>query len=253
MEQFYDGIGKERNVKESNVKESGGSKKQEKEQTDSFAVDTSGRSAAEWGCALFVLLIGLAIAHLGVTLFLLSDLGTDTFTVFIQGLARTVHLSVGTVHAIVLCILMVVMLATTKGYVMPGTVVCAVLGGPIIDLFTWMLGEWINKDAGMPLRIASMLIGCVILAMGMSIVINSHAGTGPNDLIAIILSDKIKRVEFRWVRVGCDLFFVLLGWILGGTVGAGTVVAVFLTGPLVQFWLPKTERLIRKIFENRCF
>ena len=81
---------------------------------------------------------------------------------------------------------------------------------------------------------------------GMSIVINSNAGTGPNDLIAIILSDKIPAVEFRWVRVGCDLFFVLLGCFLGGTVGAGTIVAVFLTGPLVQFWLPKTKRFMPK-------
>lgn len=214
---------------------------------ETFAADTSGRSVVDWIKALLVLLFGLAVAHLGVTLFLLSDLGTDTFTVFIQGLSRTVHLSVGTVHAIVLCILMVVMLVTTKGYVKPGTVVCAVLGGPIIDLFSWMLGTWINTDSGLPVRIGSMLIGCVILAIGMSIVINSNAGTGPNDLIAIILSDKITAVEFRWVRVGCDLFFVLLGYFLGGTVGAGTIVAVFLTGPLVQFWLPKTKRLILKI------
>lgn len=131
-----------------------------------FAADTSGRSAADWIRALLVLLFGLAVAHLGVTLFLLSDLGTDTFTVFIQGLSRTVHLSVGTVHAIVLCILMVVMLMTTKGYVKPGTVVCAFLGGPIIDLFTWMLGAWINADAGMPIRIGSIFDGtsCAVLA-----------------------------------------------------------------------------------------
>ena len=63
---------------------------------ETFAADTSGRSAADWIRALLVLLFGLAVAHLGVTLFLLSDLGTDTFTVFIQGLSRTVHLSVGT-------------------------------------------------------------------------------------------------------------------------------------------------------------
>lgn len=179
--------------------------------------------------------------HLGVTLFLLSDLGTDTFTVFIQGLSRTVHLSVGTVHAIVLCILMVVMLMTTKGYVKPGTVVCAFLGGPIIDLFTWMLGAWINADAGMPIRIGSMLVGCVVLALGMSIVINSNAGTGPNDLIAIILSDKIPAVEFRWVRVGCDLFLFFSAVSSAELSGLDDRCSI-LTGPPVQFWLPKTKR-----------
>ena len=82
---------------------------------EKFASDTSGRNAAAWAKALVILLVGLTVAHLGVTLFLLSELGTDTFTVFIQGLSRVFGLTVGTVHVIVLCILMVVMLLTTKG------------------------------------------------------------------------------------------------------------------------------------------
>ena len=102
----------------------------------------------------------------------------------------------------------------------------------------------------MAVRIVSMVLGCVILSAGMSIVINSNAGTGPNDLVAVILSDKIERVQFRWVRVGCDLFFVVLGFLLGGTVGAGTVVAVFLTGPLVQFWLPKTKKAVQAVLHE---
>ena len=113
-----------------------------------FAADTSDRSVGDWAKALIVLLIGLTIAHLGVTLFLLTELGTDTFTVFIQGLSVVFGLTVGTVHVIVLCILMVVMLLTTKGYVKPGTVVCAFCGGPIIDLFTWLLGGYINGGSG---------------------------------------------------------------------------------------------------------
>lgn len=223
------------------------SKEKKKEQ---FASDTSGRSTKDWAKALVILLIGLTIAHLGVTLFLLSELGTDTFTVFIQGLARSVHLTVGTVHVIILCILMVIMAITTKGYIKPGTVVCAFCGGPIIDLFTWMFRSYINADAPMVIRGVSMLAGCVVLSAGMSIVINSNAGTGPNDLIAIILSDKLASIEFRWVRVGCDLFFVALGFILGGTVGVGTIVAVFLTGPLVQFWLPRTKTVVQRILKE---
>lgn len=211
-----------------------------------FASDTSKRSKKDWAKALAVLLVGLTIAHLGVTLFLLSELGTDTFTVFIQGLSRVFGLTVGTVHVIVLCILMAAMLLTTKGYVKPGTVVCAFCGGPIIDFFTWILGDYINAGSPMALRIVSMLLGCVILAFGMSLVINSNAGTGPNDLVAIILSDKIDAVEFRWIRVACDLFFVAAGFLLGGTVGAGTICAVLLTGPVVQFWLPVTKKLAEK-------
>ena len=220
------------------------------EKTTQFASDTSSRTLGQWARALGVLLAGLTVAHLGVTLFLLSELGTDPFTVMIQGLARTFSLTVGTVHVIVLCILVAVMLLGTKGYVKPGTVVCAFLGGPIIDLFTLLLGGWINAGSPMAVRIASLVAGCVILAAGMSLVINSNAGTGPNDLVAIILSDKIRRIQFRWVRMMCDLFFVIAGFLLGGTVGAGTLVAVALTGPVVQFWLPRTRPLARKLIRE---
>lgn len=211
---------------------------------EQFASDTSGRSTGDWAKALAILLVGLIIAHLGVTLFLLSDLGTDTFTVFVQGLAKRVGISVGMMQMTVVCILMVVMLLTTKGYVKPGTVVCALCGGPIIDFFMWILGGYINGDSVMAVRMISVVAGCVVLSLGMSVVINSNAGTGPNDLVAIILTDKIRSIEFRWVRMACDVFFVALGFLLGGTVGPGTLAAVFLTGPLVQFWLPKTKKAI---------
>ncbi|MGN0279222.1 MAG: YitT family protein [Lachnospiraceae bacterium] len=217
---------------------------------EKFASNTSNRTITQWIKALIVLFIGLVIAHLGVALFLLSEMGTDTFTVFIQGLARTFGLTVGTMYVIVLILLMVVMLLTTKGYIKPGTVVCAFCGGPIIDLFTWMFGGYINAAASMPVRIISVIAGCVILSLGMSVVINSNAGTGPNDLVAIILSDKCKRLQFRWVRILCDLFFVVLGYLLGGTVGVGTVIAVFLTGPMVQFWLPRTKKIIQGILKE---
>lgn len=222
-----------------------------KSKKETFASDTSGRSVSDWVKALGVLILGLIIAHFGVTLFLLSDLGTDTFTVFIQGLARTFNLTVGTAHVIVLCLLMVVMLFTTKGYIKPGTVVCAFCGGPIIDVFTALLGGVVNAESGMVLRVVCMVIGCAVLAMGMSVVIRSNAGTGPNDLVAIILSDKLKSVQFRWVRIGCDFFFVALGYLLGGTVGVGTVVAVVLTGPLVQFWLPITGKAVNKVLKGK--
>lgn len=217
----------------------------------SFSKDTSSRTVKDWIQGILVLLVGLTIAHLGVTLFLLSEMGTDTFTVLIQGISRRIGLSIGTCHVAVLILLMAVMLITTKGYVKPGTVVCAFCGGWIIDIFLWIFGDRISAASPLPLRIAMMLLGCVIMGFGMSVVIKSNSGTGPNDLIAMILSDRInrrKKVSFRWVRIGCDLVFVIGGFLLGGTVGIGTVVAAFLTGPVVQFFLPVSGKIIGKLF-----
>lgn len=226
--------------------------------TEGFAKDTSNRSKKEWAIALLILFVGLTIAHLGVSMFLVSAMGTDTFTVFIQGLSfacqkitGTGFPTVGTVHVIILCLIMIVMFFTTKGYIKAGTVICAFCGGPIIDFFNWIITPFVNANSPILLRAIVMVLGCIILSIGMSVVINSEAGTGPNDLIAIVLSDKLSHkfpnIQFRFVRMSCDIFFIIAGFLLGGIVGVGTVVAAFLTGPLVQFWLPKTKAVISKL------
>ena len=220
------------------------------ENKEQFAVDTSRRTPMQWVKGLLVLLVGLTVAHLGVTLFLISEMGSDTFTIFVQGLANMLHISIGTCHVAVCVILMVTMLLTTKGYVKPGTVVCAFCGGWIIDLFLLAFGNAVTVTSPIALRFAVMVLGCVILSFGMSIVISSNSGTGPNDLVAIILTDKLNikwNIQFRWVRIACDVIFIVLGVVMGGKLGVGTVAAAFLTGPAVQFFLPISSKLIRKV------
>ncbi|MFI3176913.1 MAG: DUF6198 family protein [Eubacteriales bacterium] len=218
---------------------------------ETFAKDTSTRTKKEWVQGLLVLYIGLVIAHLGVSLFLITDLGADTFTIFIQGISETIGLTIGTCHVIALILIMIIMLITTRGYIKPGTFVCAFLGGWIIDFFLWLFGDSISGDSPFFLRILITLLGCVILSFGMSIVIKSNSGTGPNDLIAIVLTDTLRKkhsISFRAVRIACDILFTIIGLLLGGIFGLGTIMAALIIGPLVQFFLPKSERMIRSIF-----
>lgn len=209
-------------------------------------MSTTTKTRREWGLRLCFLTLGLIIAHLGVTLFLISDLGTDTFTVFASGISHATGISVGLCHSGIQCVLIIFMLIFTKGYIKTGSFICCILGGPIIDLFNWILGRFISGASPMPLRLLVMVLGCVILSIGMALVISSDAGTGPNDLVAVILTDKLKKFQFRTVRICCDLFFIITGWLLGGTVGIGTVVAAFLVGPIVQVFRPIHQRNIER-------
>lgn len=205
------------------------------------------RSVKEWVVRIVLLLIGLTIAHLGVTLFVVSELGADTYTIFVQGLANIAGISLGTMHVITLCVLTVLMLIFAKGYIKVGSVVCAVCGGWIIDFFVWVFDGRISADSAMIIRVITMLLGVVILSIGMSLVIKSDAGTGPNDLVAVILTDKLKKFQFRTVRIGCDIFFTTCGFLLGATVGIGTVAALVLVGPVVQWCMPKSEKVVEKV------
>ena len=195
-----------------------------------------------------LLLIGLCIAHLGVTLFLQTELGSDPFNVFVQGLFRSVPwpawaaMTHGRVHLLVSLLILLVLLMAARSYVGVGTVLCMALGGPIIDVYTLWLAPVIH--GGLPLlwRLGLLVAGCLILAFGMTIVIRSPAGTGPNDLVAVVLSDKLKK-PFGPVRVAVDCAFAGIGLALGGVLGIGTVVCAFLVGPAAQLFFPVSEQI----------
>ena len=200
---------------------------------------------------LVLLFAGLVIAHLGVTLFLLAELGADPFNVLIQGLRLLViktglltptH---GTVHVCVCFLIILILLLADKSYVKAGTLVCMFCGGAIIDFFNWLLSPLGIGGASLPIKLAVLVLGCVVLAFGMSLVIRSEAGTGPNDLVAVVISDKSK-IRFGIVRIAVDCLFVLSGALLGGKFGLGTIVCAFLVGPVAEFCMPFSRALVEK-------
>lgn len=208
------------------------------------------RSIKEICIRLVILLAGLTVAHLGVTLFILADMGTDPFNVLVQGIFRTLgklpfmaFLTHGYTHMAMCFLIMAVLLFVDRSYIKLGTIVCMFCGGPIIDIFTVLLGGIIHAGNPLILRLLTLAAGCVILAFGMTIVMKSDAGVGPNDLVAISVSDKLKK-KFGIIRVIVDVSFVGIGFALGGILGVGTVICAFLVGPVAELFLPFQEKWI---------
>lgn len=209
---------------------------------------------SRWIARVGLLLAGLTIAHLGVTLFLQAAMGSDPFNVLIQGLHRffpwPAAVTHGNVHVGVSFLIILALLMVDRSYIRIGTLLCMVLGGPIIDLFTLALGSVIHSGSAMPLRLLALVLGCVILAFGMTIVIKSQAGTGPNDLVAVVISDKSGK-KFGTVRIAVDVGFALAGFLLGGTVGLGTVICACLVGPTAQVFMPASEKICGHFLKNK--
>lgn len=207
-----------------------------------------------WIKRIILLLTGLTIAHLGVTLFLQADLGSDPFNVFVQGLYRCVSgiplLTHGGVHMCISFIIILALLVIDRSYIRIGTLLCMVLGGPIIDGFTLLLAGAIHPQSPMAWRIFCLALGCVILAFGMTIVIKSEAGTGPNDLVAVVVSDKTGK-KFGIMRIIVDVCFAAIGFLLGGTIGLGTIICAFLVGPTAQIFFPLSEKLCKGFLKQK--
>lgn len=214
------------------------------------------RSMKEILIRIVILFIGLAIAHLGVTLFLLADLGADPFNVLVQGIFRTLSsfldfplLTHGNTHVVICFIIIIALLFIDRSYIKIGTILCMIFGGPIIDFFTAILS---GPLAGMDSLVTKIIInglGCVILAFGMTIVIKSDAGTGPNDLVSIVLADKLKK-NFGMIRIIVDVSFVVIGFILGGSFGIGTLICAFLVGPVANVFLPFNGKWIQNMIQK---
>jgi uncharacterized membrane protein YczE len=206
-----------------------------------------------WLIRVALLLIGLTIAHLGVTLFLQADMGSDPFNVLIQGLYRFLpwpeFITHGTVHVIISFLIILALLIIDRSYILIGTLLCMILGGPIIDVFTVVLAPIIHSQSPLIIRLLSLVAGCVILASGMTIVIKSNAGTGPNDLVAVVISDKTRR-KFGTVRIIVDVCFAAVGFALGGTLGLGTIVCACLVGPTAQIVMPFSEKLCNRFLDK---
>ena len=201
------------------------------------------RGLKETIARLLILLLGLTIAHLGVTLFLLADLGADPFNVLVQGIFRTLksitHLDAlthGYTHMGICFLIMMILLFVDKTYVKIGTIVCMFFGGPIIDVFTLILQGFVNSGNPFVMRVITVAIGCVILAFGMTIVMESDAGTGPNDLVAISISDKL-HTPFGITRTIADITFVVVGFLLGGVFGVGTIICAGLVVMVAERFL----------------
>lgn len=193
---------------------------------------------------LALFFIGMTIIQFGVALFLKSDIGSDPFTVFNQGLAFALNTTPGKANIIILVILTCLIFIFGKSYINIGTLICVFGVGPVIDLALSIVSYVPIESYNIFIKGLLVVIGCLIVGIGFSILSATNLGMAPNDSVYFIIKDKTK-FQYRWVRITTDLCYLVAGYLLGGVVGLGTVIAVFLPGPIIQFLLPYGEKLVK--------
>lgn len=211
---------------------------------------------------LILFFVGMSIIQFGVALFLKTSIGSDTFTVFTQGLAATLdktrlkdfflvkwiagsaQVTPGVANMILLITLFVIILVVDRKKINIGTLICVVGVGPIIDLGVRLVSYFPVESYNYVLKAILILVGCFIIAIGFSIQSAANLGVAPNDIIPFIIQDKTK-IQYRWIRIGLDAGYLIIGFILGGTIGLGTILALLSTGPFIQFCLPYGEKFVK--------
>lgn len=218
---------------------------------------------------LVLFFVGMSIIQFGVALFLKTNIGSDTFTVFTQGLAKTLNntslknfilvkliagtseVTPGVANMIILVTLFIIILLVERKRINVGTIICVIGVGPIIDLGVKVVSYFPVDSYNYIVKAILVLVGCFIIAIGFSIQSASNLGVAPNDIVPFIIQGRTN-VQYRWIRIGLDAGYLIIGFILGGTIGIGTILALVSTGPFIQFCLPYGEKLVRLIVKENA-
>lgn len=194
---------------------------------------------------LIFFFLGLWIIQTGVAIFIGTNIGSDPFTVFTQGLAGVIGITPGMGNMIITFTFLVIILIIERRYINIGTVLAMFAAGPFIDLMIKFFEPFNFSQYNIVIKMILLAISCVVIAIGFSLLKATDLGVSPNDVIPFILSDKTKK-EYRVVRMCLDGTFLVVGFFLGGVVGVGTIIAALLQGPTIQFFMPKVEKIAHK-------
>lgn len=178
---------------------------------------------------LLMLMIGMFLIGLGICLYVQADLGAEPFTVLAQGVSCLAGLQFGRAMQSLNIAIILVILIVDRSHLGLGTLLSAVLVGFFADT----LMNWIPHAPNMPVAVL-MLIGAVTtMGIGVGIFIASDLGEGAVEGL-MMLTHRKTGFEVRWARILMDSVCVLTGALLGGSIGVGTLVGAFCTGPIIQ-------------------
>jgi len=182
------------------------------------------------------LLVGLAGYGFSMAMMVRSGLGLDPWDVFHQGLALHTGMTIGIASAVVGVVVLLawIPLRNRPGI---GTIANVIVIAITVDLGLLLM----QAPTSMPARIA-MMVGAVVLnAFSTVLYVGAGLGPGPRDGLMTGLVVRTG-LSVRLVRTSIEASVLAIGWLLGGTVGVGTVLYAFGIGPLVQFFVRITPK-----------
>ena len=174
---------------------------------------------------------GLVLYGISSSLLVLANLGLDPWDVFHQGLSRTFGLAIGT-WAIIVGVVVLLLWIPLRQRPGIGTVSNVVLVGLTMNV---VLGH-VHPPHALAARIGCLVLGVFLNGVATGAYIGAGLGPGPRDGLMTGLAARGHSI--RVVRTGMELTVLVTGWLLGGTVGVGTVVYALCIGPLAHVFIP---------------
>lgn len=190
-------------------------------------------SASELRRRLPRLLWGLVLFGLGIGLMIHADLGLGPWDAFHQGINEHTGIPIGTVNILVGVVLLLAWVPLRQRIGI-GTVANTILVGVVVDLLLWAMPD----VTSVPVRVGEFAFALLLTGVGCAAYLSAGLGPGPRDGIMTGLAERGVG-SVRAVRTGIEVTVLVAGWLLGGSIGAGTVVIALTIGPIIQWFLER--------------
>jgi len=184
-----------------------------------------------------VLVLGLWLFGTGEALLIDASIGQSPWTVLADGLAKTLNLTIGetTFLTSIVVLLLWIPLKRRPGL---GTVMNILVIAIAIDVMTPLLPTPTNVIA----QTLEALVGVLLVGLASALYITCNVGPGPRDGLMTGLNERTG-IRVGRVRTGIEVVVLAIGWLLGGVVGAGTLLFALLIGQSVAIAFGLVERL----------
>ncbi len=177
-----------------------------------------------------VIQIGFSLFGFSIALLIQANLGTSPWAVLTVAFAQLSGLTPGTLTVIIGLVVLAgaLILREQIGW---GTLTNILFIGPWLDLALWMIPS-VSKN--IPLQLIMFLCAVLMMGIATAIYISVNAGAGPRDSLMLALN-RTRGWSVRRARVVIEVSVVIVGWLLGGPAGIGTLGFALLIGPAVQW------------------
>lgn len=175
-----------------------------------------------------ILCMGLLVFGIGEALLVAAGIGVSPWTVLAQGLSIISGWSIGacTFVVSVAVLLLWIPLSQTPGL---GTLLNAIIISAAIEFSL----PWLPRPESYLLQLLETIIGILLVGLGSGLYLIANLGPGPRDGLMTGLQ-RVTDLPVARVRTAIEISVVILGWLLGGTVGVGTLLFAFGIGPAVS-------------------
>lgn len=183
---------------------------------------------------IIIISFGLMISSFGTALFYAAELGSSPMATFCDGIHNVFNISYGTANTVANMVLLVVLFFLARNYINIGTVLCVFTIGLWVNLFTPMLSGLLICEWPIVTRVLCTVAGTILMGCGLGLYVAVDRGFGALEGLVKLLCAK-KKFSYTKAKVIQDIILVVGGILLSATWGIGTVIAMLLTGPVLQW------------------